>query len=68
MEELCKVMEIRRVSDRVMAVVLDFEEDVLKLICGYAMHIRGRLEEKQSFFDVLKGELDMRSAVDLLMC
>ena len=52
-EELCKVMEIRRVSDRVMAVVLDFEEDVLKLICGYAMHIGGRLEEKLSFFDVL---------------
>ena len=30
------VVEIRRVSDRVMAVVSDFEEDVLKLICEYA--------------------------------
>ena len=33
-EELCdKVVEVRRVSDRVMTV---FEEDVLKLICVYA--------------------------------
>ena len=35
-EELCeKVVEVRKVSDRVMTVVV-FEEDVLRLICGYA--------------------------------
>ena len=34
-EELCeKVVEVRRVSDRVMTAVYD--EDVLRLICGYA--------------------------------
>ena len=32
-EELCeKVVEVRRVSDRVITV---FEEDVLRLFCGY---------------------------------
>ena len=47
-EELCrKVVEVRRVSDIVMSVVV-FEEDVLRLICGYAPQ-SGSLEEKQSF-------------------
>ena len=36
-EELCEyVVEVRRASDRVMTVVVVFEEDVLRLICGYA--------------------------------
>ena len=40
-EELCeKVVEVRRISDRLMNVVV-FEEDVLRLICGYALQ-RGR--------------------------
>ena len=37
-EELCmKVVDVRRVSDRVMTVVADLEDDVLRLICGYAV-------------------------------
>ena len=36
-EELCeKVVEVRRDSDIVMAVVLVLEKDVLRLICVYA--------------------------------
>ena len=36
-EELCeKVLEVRSVSDRVMTVVVVFDEDVLMLICRYA--------------------------------
>ena len=39
MEDLCeKVVMVRRVSDRMMAVVVIFEEDVLNFICGYALH------------------------------
>ena len=30
------MVEIRKVNDRVMAVVLVFEEDLLRLICVYA--------------------------------
>ena len=68
-EELCEnVVEIKMVSDRVMAVVTVFEEDVLKLTCGYAPLCRRRLEEKQYFYDKLKGERDMHSAGDLAMC
>ena len=41
-----KVVKVRRVSDRVMAVLLVFEEDVLRLICGYAPHSYGDLKGK----------------------
>ena len=61
------MVEIRRVSDRVMAVVLVFEEHVLRLICGYALQ-SGSLEEKQFYYDELKGEWDMHSASDLVLC
>ena len=46
-EELCEnVLEVRRVSDRVMTVVV-FEEDVLRLICGYALQRGLSFDEKQ---------------------
>ena len=48
-EEPCeKVVEARRVSDRVMAVVFVFEEDVLRLICGQALQSGRNVEVKQS--------------------
>ena len=44
-EELCeKGVDVRWVSDGVITVVV-FEEDVLKLICGYALQSGRRLEE-----------------------
>ena len=46
-----------------MAVVLVFEEDVLRPICGHAP-LSGGLEGMQSFYDELKGEWDTYS-VDL---
>ena len=67
-EELCEnVVEVRMVRDGVMTVVL-FEEDVLRLICGYVPQSGKRLEEKQSTHDELKRESDMHSADDLVMC
>ena len=67
-EELCKmVVEVRRVSDKVMTVVV-FVEDVLRLICGYAPQCGRSLKEKRSFYDWLKCEWDMHSADDLVVC
>ena len=43
------MLEVGRVSDRVMTVVVVFEEDVLRLICGYAPQSGKSLDEKQSF-------------------
>ena len=38
--ELCeKVVEVRRKSDRVMAIVLAFEKEVIKVICAYAPQV-----------------------------
>ena len=68
-EEMCeKVVEVRRVSDRVITLVVAFEEDVLRLIYGYAPQNGRSLEENQSFYDKLKCEWDMHSAYDLVMC
>ena len=67
-EELCeKMAEVGRVSDRVKTVVV-FEDDVLRLVCGYASQSGRRLEEEQSFYDELKCEWDMHSAGDLVKC
>ena len=64
-EELCeKVVEVRRVSDRVLTVVVVvFEEDELRLICGHERIV----EEKQTFYGELKGVCDMRSVGDFVM-
>ena len=49
-EELCeKVVEVRRISDRVMTIVVVFEEGVLRLICGYTPQ-SGRIWRKNSIF------------------
>ena len=43
------MVEVRRVSYRVMMVVVVFEDNVLSLICGHAPRSGRSLEEKQSF-------------------
>ena len=52
----------------VITAVVVFEWDVLRLISGYAPQSGRGLEEKQSLRDELKGEWDMHSAGDLVMC
>ena len=61
------MVEVRRVSDRVKTLVVHFEKDVLRLICGYAPQCGRCLGEKQSFYDRLKCEWDMHSADDFVM-
>ena len=46
--------------------VVVFEEDVLRLICGYAPQSGRSFEEKQSY-DELKCEWDVHSIGDLVM-
>ena len=67
-EGLCeKMVEVRRVLDGVVSIVVVFEEDVLSLICRYSPLSGRSLEEKQSFYDKLKCEWDMLSAGDVTM-
>ena len=50
MEELSeKVVEVRKVSDKVMTVVV-FQEDVLWFICEHAPQNGRSFEEKESFY------------------
>ena len=44
-----KVLEVGMVSDRVMTLLIVFEEDALRLICGYSL-LSGRSFEKSSLF------------------
>ena len=47
-KEICeKLVEVKRVSGRVMAFMFDFEEDVLRLICGCALQSGRSLGENQ---------------------
>ena len=62
-----KVMELGRMSDRVMAVVLVFEDIVLKLICAYIGQSGRSLEAKEIFYYELKGELDMHNVDNLIV-
>ena len=51
-----------------MAVELVIEEDVLWLTCWYAPQGGRSLKDKYSFNDVLKGEWDIHSADDFVIC
>ena len=49
-EELCKkVVEVRRKSDRVMEMVLVFEEEVIRVICAYAPQVGRSQCQKDRF-------------------
>ena len=62
------MVEVRMVNKVINDAVV-FEEDVLRLICGYDLQSERSFEEKkQSFYDELKCELDVHSAGDFVMC
>ena len=51
-----------------MTVVVVFEEDVLRFICGYAPYSGRSFLGRHSFYDELQGEWDVQFADDLVMC
>ena len=56
-EELCeKVVEVRRKNDRVMAMVLDFEEEVIRDICAYPPQVGKSECEKDQFYNDMASE------------
>ena len=68
-EELCEeVVEVKRVSNGVMAIVFVFEEDVLMLICGYAPQCGQSLDDEQSFYYELRCKWDIHSVDDIVVC
>ena len=56
-EELCeKVVEVRRRCDRVMAIGLVFEEEVVRIICAYAPQSGKPDAEKERFYEEMARE------------
>jgi len=67
-EELCeKVVEVRRKSDRVMAVVLIFEEVVVRVICAHGPQSGRSEEEKDVFYDEMVSEWDLSMAKEFVL-
>ena len=59
-EKLCeKIVEVQRKSDRVMAKVLVFEEEVISVICAYAPQMRRSDCEKDQFYYEMASEWDL---------
>ena len=67
-EELCeKVDKIRRKSDRVMATVLVFEEEAIRVICPYALQV-GRSEcEKDQFYNNMASEWSFQNPSEVIL-
>ena len=67
-EELCeKVVEVQRKSDRMTAMVLVFEEEVIIVICAYAPQV-GRSEcEKDQFYNDMASEWDLQNPREVVL-
>ena len=59
-EELSeKVVEVRRKYNRVMAIVLAFEEEVIRVTCAYAPQVGKSECEKDQFYNDMASEWDL---------
>ena len=59
-EELCEnTIEVRRRSDRVMALVLAFRQEVIRVICAYGPQSGRPDKEKEDFYDDMAKEWDL---------
>ena len=66
-EGLCeKVLEVRRKSDSVMAMVPVFEEKVIRVICAYATQIERSVCEKDQFYNDMARERDLQNPGEVL--
>ena len=52
---------LRRRNDRVMTILMVFEEEVVRVICGYAPQSGRTREEKEHFYDEMASEWDVQS-------
>lgn len=67
-EELCEsVLEVRRKSDRVMAMGFVFKQEIVRVICGYAPQTGRPALEKERFYDEMAYEWDMQGTNELVL-
>ena len=65
-EQCEKVVDFRRKSDRVMVVVLAFEEQVIRVISAYGPQAGRPLQEKHKFYDELAGEYELQNPSEVV--
>ena len=67
-EKLCEnVVEVRGKSDRVMALVLACEGELVRLICAFGPQSGRALMEKDQFYDKMKDEWSVKSNDELVL-
>ena len=67
-KELCEnVVKVRRRCDRVMAIGLVFEEEVVRVICAYAPQSEKPDNEKKRFYEEMAREWSMANSNELVL-
>ena len=68
MKELCKkVVEVRKKSDKIMAVMLVFEVEVIRVICAYAPRVRRSECEKNQLYNDITNEWDLQNPGEVVL-
>ena len=66
-EELCeKVVEVRKRCDRVLAIGLVFEEEVVRVICAYAPQ-SGKPDAEERFYEEMAREWSVANENELVL-
>ena len=67
-EELVEsVLEVKRVSDRLMAMKLEANESILNIVSAYAQQINNSMEEKNYFWEDLDGLIESISTEERIV-
>ena len=68
-EDSCmNVVEINRISDRVMVVVIIFGEKVVRIVCVYAPQCGRLMSEKEKFYEEMGRGSEVENANEVLIC
>ena len=68
-EDLCmNVVEINRISDRVIVVVIIFGKKVVRIVCVNAPQCGRSMSEKENFYEKMAKGCEVENANEVLIC
>ena len=68
-EDLCmNAVEINRISDRVMVVVIIFGKKVVRIFCAYAPQCGRSMSKKEKFYEEMARGCKVENANEVLIC
>ena len=62
------VVEINRISDRVMVVVIIFGKKIVRIVCAYAPQCGRAMSEKEKFYEKMARGCEVENANEVLIC